>query len=79
MSKLNRSKWPTASMHSSKPYWISQKDLAKNLAMSVDALNKLVKTDPTFPSKIKLGESRQAPVYFMLTEVEAWVLSKKSA
>lgn len=79
MSKLILSGWLTANMHSAKPYWVSQKDLAKKLAMSADTLNKLVKTDPTFPKKIKLGNTRQAPVYYLLAEVEAWLAAKKSA
>lgn len=63
----------------SKPYMIPQTKLAKKFAMSADTLNKLVKTDPTFPKKIKLGKTRQAPVYYLLAEVEAWLAAKKSA
>lgn len=69
----------TQGLHSSKPYWITQKNLAKKLCMSVDALRKLFKADADAPQKIKLGEARQAPVYYMIVDVEVWVMSKKAA
>ncbi len=71
--------WPILNLHSSQPYWIAQKKLAKNLAMSVDALRKMFKDDPNAPQAIKLGTARQAPVYYMLVDVEAWLMSKRAA
>jgi len=79
LSLPNVNGWSTHGIHSSKPYWITQNILAKKLCMSVDALRKLFKADANAPQAIKLGETRQAPVYYMLVEVEAWVLSKKEA
>lgn len=46
--------------------------------MSVDAFRKVIKNDPTAPHPIKFGTSRQAAVYFLVTEVEAWLESKKT-
>lgn len=62
----------------SQKYLTRQKDLAKMLGMSVDAMRKLQKNDSTFAKPIKFGTTRQAPVFYMTTEVEAWILSKKS-
>lgn len=78
-SQPNVNGWPTHDMRSSKPYWITQNNLAKKLCMSVDALRKLFRADANAPQAIKLGETRQAPVYYMLEDVEAWVMSKKAA
>jgi prophage regulatory protein len=60
-------------------YLLPQHKLARKLAMSVDALRKLIKSDPTAPRPIKFGTSRQAAVYYLVAEVEAWLESKKAA
>lgn len=58
---------------------IRQHKLAKKLDMSMDMLRKLTKIDPTFPTPLKCGDTRQAPVFYVVADVEAWLLSKKAA
>lgn len=45
---------------------------------SRSGLEKLRETDPSFPRPIKFGPSKQAGVYFVVAEVEAWLESKIS-
>lgn len=66
-------------MNTNQDYLFPQHKLAKKLGMSVDAFRKVIKNDPTAPSPIKFGTSRQAAVYFLVSEVEAWLESKKAA
>lgn len=59
-------------------YLIRQADLANKFSMSVDALRKLAKNDPTFPSQIKCGTTRQAAVYYAVNDIEIWIKSKRA-
>lgn len=43
------------------------------LGKTRSGLDKLRKTDPTFPKPIKDGNSRQAAAYYLVAEVEAWL------
>jgi prophage regulatory protein len=43
---------------------------------SPSGFDKLKKNDPTFPKPIKDGKSRQAAVYYVVAEVEAWLAAK---
>ena len=56
----------------------SYNSVALALDLSREGLRKLAKRDPTFPAPIKLGESRQAAVFFNVKEVEQWVENKKT-
>ena len=47
--------------------------------MSRDGLRKIQLKNPDFPKPIKLGDTKQAPVYFDMKEIEAWIESKKAA
>lgn len=51
---------------------------AKVLDLSKSGLEKLVNTDPSFPRPIKLGETRQAAVFFDQAEINAWINAKKA-
>ncbi len=51
---------------------------AKVLDLSKSGLEKLVAGDPSFPRPIKLGETRQAAVFFDQSEIHAWIESKKA-
>ncbi|WP_051526759.1 hypothetical protein [Alkanindiges illinoisensis] len=63
----------------SQKYLISQKDLARKLGMSVDALRKLQKIDPVFAqAMIKMGSTRQAAVFYIVAEILKWIESKKT-
>ena len=45
---------------------------------SRSGLEKLREIDPSFPRPIKFGLSKQAGVYFVVAEVEAWLERKIS-
>lgn len=55
---------------------IRQPALCHWLDLSRSRLEKLRKTDPTFPKPIKDGDSRQAAVFYVVAEVEAWLQAK---
>lgn len=57
----------------------SYNTVALSLDLSREGLRKLVKRDPTFPQPIKLGESRQAAVFFDVQELEQWLENKKAS
>ena len=42
-------------------------------------LRKIMLKDKDFPKPIKLGDTKQAPVYFDLKEIEQWVEIKKAS
>lgn len=48
------------------------------LSLSRDGLRKVQIKDPTFPKPIKLGSSKQAPVFFDIKELEQWLENKKA-
>ena len=48
------------------------------LSLTADGLRKLQLKDPTFPKPIKLGNSKQAPVFFDIKELEQWLELKKA-
>lgn len=54
-------------------------DVAKLIGRSRSSLDRIRNQDPTFPTPIKDGQSRQAPCYFVRSEVEAWVRTKMDA
>lgn len=58
---------------------IKQPAVCNLLALSRSGLDKLRKRDPSFPLAIKNGDSRQAAVYYVLAEVEAWINAKMAA
>lgn len=67
-------------MHSEHPLikqsLISQPDVFKAMGRSRSGLDKLRKQDPTFPKPIKLGDSRQASVYYVVAEINEWLAGK---
>ena len=52
---------------------------AKVLDLSKSGLEKLVSADPSFPRPIKMGETRQAAVFFDQAEIQSWIEAKKAA
>ncbi|WP_104488752.1 helix-turn-helix transcriptional regulator [Acinetobacter indicus] len=48
------------------------------LSLSRDGLRKVQLKDPTFPKPIKLGDSKQSPVFFDIKELEQWLELKKA-
>ena len=57
----------------------SYNSVALALDLSREGLRKLQKRDPTFPKPIKLGESRQAAVFFDAQEIQQWLENKKNS
>lgn len=53
-------------------------EVCELLSLSRDGLRKVQLKDPTFPKPIKLGCSKQAPVFFDVKEIEQWIELKKS-
>lgn len=51
---------------------------AKVLDLSKSGLEKLVNADPSFPRPIKMGDTRQAAVFFDSDEINAWIDAKKA-
>ena len=46
------------------------------LDVSRETLNNIIKLDPDFPPKIKIGTERQSPVYFDYLAIIEWHKSK---
>lgn len=51
--------------------------LCDDFGVTADGLDKIIQRDPTFPRPIKMGSSRQAGVYFRISEVNAWLEQQK--
>lgn len=71
------------SMHPATPVQptalLKQSVVCNLLSVSRSGLVKLRKRDPSFPKPIKDGPCRQAAVYFVLAEVEAWLATRMAA
>ncbi len=55
-----------------KPFLLSYNTVCKLLGIERNALRNLMKKDDSFPKPLKMGQSRQAAVYFDREEIEAW-------
>jgi prophage regulatory protein len=55
---------------------IRQPALCQWLDVSRTGLVRLQAKDPSFPRPIKDGDTRQAAVYYVVAEVEAWLQAK---
>ncbi|RJG08701.1 transcriptional regulator [Pseudomonas cavernicola] len=58
---------------------ITINELGPILLRSRSGVDKLRAKDPTFPKPLKDGTGRQARVYFVRAEVEAWLRAKLDA
>lgn len=58
------------------PIRIQFKTACQILDVSRETLNNIIKLDPDFPPKIKIGTSRQSPVYFDYLAIIEWHKSK---
>lgn len=59
------------------PLQISYKKACEMLDISRDTLRVLMRRDPDFPLAIKLGKSRQSPVFFSYAELLEWHNKRK--
>jgi prophage regulatory protein len=55
---------------------IRQPALCQWLDVTRSGLAKLQAKDPSFPKPIKDGDTRQAAVYYVVAEIEAWLQAK---
>lgn len=58
---------------------IRQPELCRMLDLSRNGLDLLRKKDPAFPRPIKGGETRQAPAYYVMEEVQQWLKARIEA
>ena len=56
----------------------SKNDTLMFLGLNSPEALKTLQKDPTFPKAVKLGNTRQAPVFFDTQELIDWVESKKA-
>ena len=54
------------------PIRVQFKTACQILDVSRESLRHIVRTDETFPKAIKMGTTKQAPVYFDYTELVEW-------
>lgn len=52
---------------------VRRDEACRMLGISRTSLARKMAADPSFPKPIKDGSTRQAPVYFVRHEVEAWI------
>lgn len=53
-------------------------EICDYFSVTRDGLRKIQLKNPDFPKPIKLGDTKQAPVYFDMKEIEQWVELKKA-
>lgn len=61
---------------STKKLLIRQKTLMEMLDLSSSGFYDLRKRDPSFPRPIKNGNSQQAPAFYVVDEVRAWLIDR---
>jgi len=54
-------------------------EVCELLSVTRDGLRKIMLKDKGFPKPIKLGDTKQAPVYFCSKELEQWLENKKAS
>lgn len=59
------------------PLRVQYKKTCELLDVGRETLGRIVRTDPTFPRPIKLGASKQAPVYFDYADILQWHENQK--
>ena len=59
-------------------FLIKQDTLCSKLDMSRNGLRSLAAKDSSMPKPIKLGKTKQAPVFYDANEIAAWIELKKS-
>lgn len=61
------------------PLRIQFKTVCELLDISRESLRHIVRTDASFPKPIKMGTTKQAPVYFDYADLMAWHESQKTS
>ena len=57
---------------------LSYRETCDYFSVTRDGLRKIQLKNPDFPKPIKLGDTKQAPVYYILEEIEQWIELKKT-
>lgn len=60
------------------PIRVQFKTVCDLLDVSRESLRHIVRTDSTFPKPMKVGDTKQAPVYFDYDELIEWHKNKKA-
>jgi len=55
---------------------IPQAQLKEIYGLTAGRIKTLRKNDPSFPKRIKFGDTRQAACYYVARELDAWLLGK---
>jgi len=66
-------------MVQTKPIRIQFSTACQLLDVTRESLRHTIRKDPTFPRPMKMGTSKQAPVFFDYAELIEWHNSKKAA
>ncbi|CAA3804834.1 transcriptional regulator [Acinetobacter baumannii] len=61
------------------PIRIQFSTVCQLLDVTRESLRHTIRKDPTFPKPIKMGKTKQAPVFFDYKELVDWHNSKKTA
>lgn len=61
------------------PIRIQFKTVCELLDISRESLRNIVRIDASFPKPIKMGATKQAPVYFDYADLMAWHESQKTS
>jgi predicted DNA-binding transcriptional regulator AlpA len=65
-------------MFQTKPIRIQFSTACQLLDVTRESLRHTIRKDPTFPRPMKMGTSKQAPVFFDYAELIEWHNSKKT-
>ncbi len=66
-------------MNQANPLRIQFSTACQMLDVTRESLRHTIRKDPTFPKPIKMGTTKQAPVFFDYQEIVEWHNSKKEA
>ncbi len=66
-------------MHQATPIRIQLSTACQLLDVTRESLRHIIRKDPTFPRPMKMGTSKQSPVFFDYQELVDWHNSKKEA
>ena len=66
-------------MHQATPIRVQLSTACQLLDVTRESLRHIIRKDPTFPRPMKMGTSKQSPVFFDYQELVDWHNSKKEA
>ena len=66
-------------MHQATPIRIQLSTACQLLDVTRESLRHIIRKDPTFPRPMKMGTSKESPVFFDYQELVDWHNSKKAS